>query len=118
MEKNTLLFFITNEEMVNESNHVNGFEGLFSYSQFNSFNKQHVIVVHVDQPMHSMEIINALNSYAKSLEERGIIAGHGYVLPLCGGYYHSKYDNIMTVDNKYRQGGFMMDIWKNEDGYK
>lgn len=117
MEKNTLLFFITNEEMVNESNHVNGFDGLFSYSQFNSFNKQHVIVIHVDHPIDGTEIIYALNFYAKSLEESGAISGHGYVLPLCSGKY-SKYNNIMTTDNKYRQGGFMMDIWKNEDGYK
>ena len=111
MGKITLMFFITNEEMVNERNNVNGFDGLFKHILDTSYDKQHGMAVHVDYPIDGTEIIYALNSYAKMLEEKGTIAGHGYVLPSCGGAYHSKYENIVTKDDKYRQGRFMMDIW-------
>ena len=117
MKKTTLMVFITNEKMVNEKNHVSGFDGLFMHTMLTPYDKQQGIVIHVDHPIDGTEIIYALNFYAKSLEESGAISGHGYVLPLCGGKY-SKYNNIMTTDNKYRQGGSMMDIWKNEGGYK
>jgi hypothetical protein len=110
MKKTTLMFFITNEKMVNEKNHVNGFDGLFMHTLLTPWDKQQEIVIHVDHPIDGTEIIYALNSYAKCLEESGAISGHGYVLPLCG-RKNCKYNSIMTTDNKYRQRGFMMDIW-------
>lgn len=111
MEKITLMFFITKEEMVNERNHVDGVDGLLRHILVTSYDKQHEIVIHVDHPIDGTEIIYSLNSYAKMLEEKGTISGHGYVLPSCGGAYHSKYENIVTKDNKYIQGRFMMDVW-------
>lgn len=110
MKKTTLMFFITNEKMDNEKKLVSGFDGLFMHTLLTPYDKQQGMVIHVDHPIDGTEIIYALNSYAQSLEKSGAILGHGYVLPLCGSKY-SKYKNIMTTDNKYRQGGFMMDIW-------
>lgn len=111
MKQKTLIFFITNEEMLNERNHVEGFNGLFRHIECTPFDIRHGIVIHVNQPISGKDIIHALNMYAKCLEERGLITGHGYVLPLGDGKSRGRYMDILTLDDKYKQGRFMMDTW-------
>lgn len=112
MKKEMLWFFITDEEMIDEKNHVNGLEGLSKCNSCTNFEFCHGIVIHVDQPISGTDIINSVNLFANRLERNGIIAGHGVVLPERCGKHKSKFSIVLTSDDKYRQGRFIMEIWR------
>lgn len=106
-----MLFFITNEQMVNEVNHVNGLDG-FNRAAFDfDIAVSKGVVIHIESPVSKQDIIYSLNALADFLEECGDIKGHEYVLPADSGNIRSRYENILTTNGLYWQGMFEIKIW-------
>ena len=107
----TMLFFITNEQMINEVNHVYGLDGFNkAVFDFDSAISEGVII-HIDTPVSKQDIVYSLNAFADYLEECGPIKGHGYVLPAASVNNRSRYENVLTADGLYRKGRFEIKIW-------
>lgn len=107
----TMLFFITNEQMVNEVNHLNGLDDFSSATfDFDSAISKGV-VIHIDAPVSEQLIVDSLNAFADYLGECGYINGHGFILPAASASVRSKYENVLTIDGLYWQGRFEIKIW-------
>ena len=109
--KKILLFYITNEQFLNNVNHVNGLNGLgcFNFNLYHAVSEG--IIIHVIKPVNREDIIYYINLFARRLENNGSIIGHGYIIPQPCSSMNGLSKNVLTTDNRYRQGLFTMEIW-------
>ena len=106
MEK-TIQIFITNNK--DNKKTTCKFEELDNHAKVID-NVPKFIVIAIDSPISIEDINGAIYKFVKILKGRGIIKYYNNVYPLPNTAGYDKYNDIITVDNKYREGRFEIKV--------
>lgn len=114
MKKTTIQIFITNKKDNTTEKEISNkiicrFNDLFDYAN-KIHNVPKCIVISKDSPISRKDINDAIYKFVKILEGRGIIKYYNNVYPLPNTVGYDKYNDIITVDNKYREGRFEIKV--------